>query len=309
MSDQDSISPTQRQAWLLAVRPKTLPAAAAGVVTGTALAWKDGQFHWLPALVALGVALLLQIGSNLANDVFDYERGADRVRQYGPLRVTQAGLLTPGQVKRGMLVVFGLAAVLGAGMFFVAGWPVLVIGAAAILAALVYTGGPFPIGYYGLGDLFVFLFFGAAAVAGTYYVQALGVSPAAWWMSLPVGLLITNILIVNNLRDIENDRAVNKRTMAVLLGVRLTRIEYLVFLVVSYSILPLLAVAGILPWWALLAWVSLPFGQRVTRMVFTASGRPLNAALAMSGQLALAYSLLFAAGMLLSGWLPAGVSG
>ena len=285
--------PTLLQTWLLAIRPKTLPAAASGVVMGCALAWADGAFQLLPALAALAVALLLQIGSNVANDVFDFERGADTSERQGPLRVTQAGLLTPAQVKRGMWIIFGLAALCGAYLAFLRGWVVMAIGLVAIFSAIAYTGGPFPLGYYGLGDIFVFIFFGLASVAGTYFVQAGSVSPAAWWMSVPVGLIITAILVVNNLRDIENDRKAGKHTLAVRLGERGTRIEYLVCMVIAYLILPLAALLGLVPWTALLAWGSLPLAVKSTQAVFTQRGRPLNAALAGTGQTAFLFSLLF----------------
>jgi 1,4-dihydroxy-2-naphthoate octaprenyltransferase len=292
--------PTLFQIWWLAIRPKTLPAAASGVVMGSALAWADGAFQLVPALAALTVALLLQIGSNVANDVFDFERGADTSERQGPLRVTQAGLLTPAQVKRGMWVIFGLAALCGLYLTFLRGWVVVAIGLAAILSAIAYTGGPFPLGYYGLGDIFVFIFFGLAAVAGTYFVQIGSVSAAAWWMSVPVGLIITAILVVNNLRDIENDRKAGKHTLAVRFGERGTRIEYLVCMTIAYLILPLAILFGIIPWMALLAWGSLPLAIRSTRTVFTQRGRSLNAALAGTGQVALAFSVLFWVGLLVS---------
>jgi 1,4-dihydroxy-2-naphthoate octaprenyltransferase len=291
--------PSLFQIWWLAIRPKTLPAAASGVMMGSALAWRAGSFQLLSALAALTVALLLQIGSNVANDVFDFERGADTSERQGPLRVTQAGLLTPAQVKRGMWVIFGLAALCGLYLTFLRGWVVVAIGLAAILSAIAYTGGPFPLGYYGLGDIFVFIFFGLAAVAGTYFVQVGSVSAAAWWMSVPVGLIITAILVVNNLRDIENDRKAGKHTLAVRLGERGTRIEYLLCMTVAYLVLPLAALLGIVPWMALLAWLSLPLAIKSTRTVFTQAGRPLNAALAGTGQTAFVFSLLFWVGMVM----------
>ena len=291
---------TQFQVWMLASRPKTLPAAASGVVTGTALALRDGHFRLGPALAALFVALLLQIGSNLANDVYDYERGADAGERHGPMRVTQAQLLSPKQVKAGMWVVFGLSALLGLYLTFAAGWGVILIGLAAILSAIAYTGGPFPLGYYGLGDLFVFIFFGVAAVAGTYFVQAGSVSAQPLWMSLPIGWLIVDILVVNNLRDIEADRVAGKHTLAVRLGERGARLEYIVLLSASYLLLPLLAFFDILPWTSLLAWLSIPLGWRTWQVVRKQAGRPLNAALAGTGQTTLVYSLLFFVGMLLA---------
>ncbi len=286
------------QIWGLAIRPRTLPAAASGVVMGCALAWREGTFRPGPALAALAVALLLQIGSNLANDVFDFERGADTSDRLGPTRVTQAGLLTPAQVKRGMWLVFGLAALCGLYLAFLRGPLVIVIGLAAILSAIAYTGGPFPLGYYGLGDVFVFIFFGLAAVAGTYFVQAGSVSVAAWWMSVPIGLMVTAILVVNNLRDIESDALAGKRTLAVRLGEGGTRVEYLLCMVIAYLLLPALVVAGIVPAGGLAAWFSLPLAIRSTRMVFGQHGRPLNAALASTGQSVLWFSLLFWAGIL-----------
>jgi 1,4-dihydroxy-2-naphthoate octaprenyltransferase len=282
---------------MLAIRPRTLPAAAAGVIMGSALAWRDGFFRLDAALACLLAALLLQIGSNLANDVFDFERGTDTPARLGPVRVTQAGLLTPSQVKVGMLVVFALAALLGLYLTWLGGWPVILIGLAAILSAIAYTGGPFPLGYYGLGDLFVFIFFGVASVTGTYYVQAGSVSAAAWWMTVPPGLIITAILVVNNLRDLENDRKAGKRTLAVLLGERATKAQYLLCLLIAYLALPLAAWVGVIPWSSLLAWLSLPPALRATRVVFTQRGRPLNAALAGTGQTALLFSILFWIGL------------
>jgi 1,4-dihydroxy-2-naphthoate octaprenyltransferase len=286
--------------WWLAIRPKTLPAAASGVLMGSALACADGSFQLLPALAALTVALLLQIGSNVANDVFDFERGTDTAERQGPLRVTQAGLLTPAQVKHGMWIIFGLAALCGLYLTFLRGWVVVAIGLAAILSAIAYTGGPFPLGYYGLGDVFVFIFFGLAAVAGTYFVQVGSVSAAAWWMSVPIGLIVTAILVVNNLRDIENDCKAGKHTLAVRLGERGTRIEYLACMVIAYLVLPLAVLLGLVPWTVLLAWGSLPLAIRSTRTVLVQQGRPLNAALAGTGQTAFVFSLLFWVGVLFS---------
>ena len=287
-------------AWGLAIRPRTLPAGAAGVVMGSALAWADGRFRPGAFLACLAAALLLQIGSNLANDVFDFERGTDTPERLGPTRVTQSGLLSPAQVKGGMAVAFGVAALLGIYIAWLGGWPIIVIGIAAILAAIAYTGGPFPLGYHGLGEVFVFLFFGVASVAGTYFVQAGAVSAAAWWMTLPPGLVITAILVVNNLRDIDLDRKGRKLTLAVRLGEGVTKGEYLVCMIAAYLVLPLAAMFGVVPWWALLAWLSLPLAFRATRVVLTQKGRPLNAALADTGLVAFLFSLLFWVGLLVS---------
>jgi 1,4-dihydroxy-2-naphthoate octaprenyltransferase len=288
------------QAWGLAIRPRTLPAAAAGVVMGSALAWRDGYFRFDATLVCLLAALLLQIGSNLANDVFDFERGTDTPERLGPTRVTQAGLLTPAQVKFGMGVVFALASLLGLYLVWLGGLPIVIIGVTAIIAAIAYTGGPFPLGYHGLGDIFVFIFFGLASVAGTYYVQAGFVSAAAWWMTIPPGLIITAILVVNNLRDIDNDRKGGKHTLAVRLGERATKIQYLICMAVAYLVLPLAVWLGIVSRFSLLAWFSLPIAYKAAKVVLTQKGRPLNAALAGTGQTALVFSLLFWIGMLFS---------
>lgn len=286
--------------WRLAIRPKTLPAAAAGVITGTILAWNDGRFAWLPALAALGVALLLQVASNLANDVYDDERGADTVERLGPVRVTQSGLLSRRQVKRGMMVVLLLALAIGIYLTFVRGPLVPVIGVAAIVAALAYTGGPYPLGYHGLGEVFVFLFFGLTAVVGTYWVQTGSTTLLTWLMAAAIGGLVTAILVVNNLRDIEQDRGVGKRTIAVRIGVRATQVEYAMLMAIPYAMLTILALTGALPLAALLAWASAPLALRATRRVFRQTGRALNGALAETGQTALAYSLLFALGLLLA---------
>ncbi len=298
MTTNTNLMSSPLQAWMLAIRPKTLPAAAAPVITGSALAWLDGGFALLPALAALAGALLLQIGSNLANDLYDFERGADAGERFGPTRVTQAGLLTPGQVRRGMWTVFGLSALVGVYLVLHAGWVILAIGLAAIISAIAYTGGPFPLGYYGLGDLFVFVFFGLAATAGTYYVQAGAVHAAVWWLSNAMGVLIVAILVVNNVRDLEGDRAAGKHTLAVLLGERGARLEYVVCIVGAYLILVALVMSRLLPRSALLALLSAPQAVRMVRMIYHERGRALNKTLAGTGRLALIFSLLLAAGLI-----------
>ena len=211
---------TRGRAWLLAARPKTLPAAIAPVVVGAAAALGEHSFAPLPALAALAGALLLQIGVNLANDYFDFGRGIDTPDRKGPVRVTQAGLIPPGQVRFGMIATFVAAALVGVYLVVRGGTPILVVGVASILSALAYSGGPWPLASHGVADLFVFVFFGPVAVCGTYFVQAGSVSGTAAAASLAPGLLITAILVVNNLRDIETDAGAGKRTLAVRLGVR-----------------------------------------------------------------------------------------
>jgi len=299
-SDGSLERPGALRRWWLASRPKTLPAAAAGVIVGTVLAWDDGGFAFGPALAALGVALLLQIASNLANDVYDDERGADTADRLGPVRVTQAGLLSRDQVKGGLKVVLALALAIGVYLTFVRGPMVPVIGIAAILAAVAYTGGPYPLGYHGLGEVFVFAFFGLAAVVGTYWLQTGTTSGPAWLMATAIGAVITAIIVVNNLRDIEQDRAVDKRTVAVRIGVRATTIEYAALMALPYVLLTIVVLSGTLPLATLLAWLSLPLALRATRRVFGQTGRSLNVALAETGQTALLYSVLFAVGIVLA---------
>ncbi len=283
----------------MASRPRTLPAAAAPVVVGSALAFQDGLFRFDLALAALLAALLLQIGANLANDVFDYYRGADNADRMGPVRVTQAGLLTPRQVLTGMWLVFGLAALMGLYLVLYAGWPVMLLGISAILAALAYTGGPLPYGYMGLGDLFVFLFFGVAAVVGTYYVQALQVNTLTLWASVPMGLLITAILVVNNLRDIDTDRKAGKMTLAVRLGPKGARLEYLGCLAGAYLVPVILIASQLTDGWVFLTWLSIPYALIQLKVVFQESGRPLNRALGGTGLLVLLYAVLFSLGLVL----------
>lgn len=299
MNEGQSRHPGKVGVWLMAARPKTLPAAAAPVIVGSALAWHEGVFRFGPALAALGGALLLQIGANLANDVFDFHRGADNDARLGPLRVTQAGLLSPQQVKAGMWGIFGLATLLGFYLVGIAGWPVIAIGITAILAALAYTGGPFPLGYYGLGEVFVFIYFGLAAVCGTYYVQAGTVSLAAWSSAVPLGLLIVAILVVNNLRDIEGDRAAGKHTLAVRLGVSGTQMEYVLCILGAYGSVSVMASLGLVPPAAWLIWLSAPVAYRLVRSIYQETGRSLNRALAGTGQLTLVFGILFALGIVI----------
>ncbi len=265
---------------------------------GMALASGAG-FHLGPALACLAAALLLQIGANFANDVFDFQKGVDTHARLGPARVTQSGLLTPRQVKLGMWVVFGLAALLGLYLAWEAGWPVLLIGFLSILAAIAYTGGPYPLGYHGLGEVFVFIFFGLAAVCGTYFVLTGAFSAFSLWAAIPMGLLTVAILIVNNLRDIETDRITGKRSLAVIMGAEWTRREYIAVVGLAYLIPLVMWISGNASIWIMLTLLSFPRFAGLIRVLYHETGRPLNKALAGTGQLELFYGLLFFAGMVI----------
>lgn len=286
--------------WLLAIRPKTLPAAVAPVAVGTACAYAAGGFRWLPALAALAGALLLQIASNLANDVFDFEKGTDTAERVGPTRVVQSGLLSARAVRAGLAVAIGLAMAIGVYLVWAAGWIVVVIGLASIAAAIAYTGGPYPLGYHGLGDVAVLVFFGFVAVCGTAYVQALEVPALAWWAALPMGALATAILVVNNVRDIETDARAGKRTLAVRLGRDGALVEYRLLLAAAYVVPLALVLLGRLDAWGLLPLATLPVALRLTRRVARERGPALNDALAATARLLFLYGILFAAGIALA---------
>ena len=313
----DPAAVTRARAWLMAARPHTLPAAAAPVVVGTGLALRDGVFAPLPAVAALVGAALIQVGTNLANDYFDAVKGADTPDREGFVRVTAGGLIAPGRVRRATTATFGLAVLVGTYLVAVGGVPILVVGLASVAAGVLYTGGPWPFGYHGLGDLFVFVFFGLVAVTGTYYVQAVATLQAAAaapafpaWLppgtvtleavvaSLPMAGLITAILVVNNVRDLETDRAAGKRTLAVVVGYRGARAEFVA----------LVALAYVVPGWfwlargfgpaVLLPLATVPYAVLVTRTVLTRiDGAALNPALERVGRLVAAYAVLFGVGL------------
>ncbi|MCC6315289.1 MAG: 1,4-dihydroxy-2-naphthoate polyprenyltransferase [Thermomicrobiales bacterium] len=281
-------------AWRLAIRPKTLPAAVAPILVGTAVAWREGGFHVVAALVALAVALLLQIASNLANDVLDFKKGADTHARVGPTRVTQSGLIAPSRVVAATIVVLALATLAGLYLVWRGGWPMLLLGALALISAVAYTGGPAPLGYLGLGEAFVFLFFGLVGVAGSAYVQTLTLTPLALWASLPIGCLVTNILVVNNLRDIATDRVAGKKTLAVRLGAAGARGEYLALLLAAYlTPLGLWFGAEIGRWWWL-PWLTAPIAVGVARGAWATEGRALNPLLGATARLALLFAIPFA---------------
>jgi 1,4-dihydroxy-2-naphthoate octaprenyltransferase len=283
----------------MAARPRTLPAAVAPVLVGTALAIRDDELRVLAFVAALLGAILIQVGTNLSNDYSDARRGADTEDRLGPVRVTAGGLVPPRQVLIATYVTFALAVLVGLYLVAVAGPELLLVGAASILAGVLYTGGPRPYGYEGLGEVFVFTFFGVVAVTGSYYVHAEALPWEAFVLAVPVGLLAAAILVVNNVRDLETDRRAGKRTLAVRLGRERTRALYSAMLAVAYVVL--VALAGELSPWVLLPVLSVPLALRLVRTVRThADGPTLNQALAQTGMLQLVFCLLLSAGILLS---------
>jgi 1,4-dihydroxy-2-naphthoate polyprenyltransferase len=293
------VEPASLRAWVIAARPPTLSAAVVPVAVGTACAAAAGGLNPAAALAALGGALLLQIAANFANDVFDYEKGADTAERLGPVRAVQAGLLTPASVRRGLLLVLVLALLVGVYLTVLAGPVVVAIGLTSMAAAVAYTGGPYPLGYHGLGDVFVMLFFGFVAVMGTAFVQVGHVTPLSIWAAVPVGALATAILVVNNLRDVATDRKAGKRTLAVRLGERGAVLEYALLVAVAYLVPVTLVLTGRTGMGALAPLVTLPLAIRLVRAVARERGRALNPLLAGTAKLLFLHGLLFALGLVL----------
>jgi 1,4-dihydroxy-2-naphthoate polyprenyltransferase len=288
--------------WLMAARLRTLPAAVAPVLVGTSLALGAGHFRVLAFVAALLGAVFIQVGTNLSNDYSDARRGADTEDRLGPVRVTAGGLVPPGRVLFATYATFGLAVLCGAYLVAVAGWELIAVGAVSILAGVLYTGGPRPYGYEGLGELFVFLFFGIVAVSGSYFVQVQELPWEAYACALPVGLLASAILVVNNVRDLETDRRAGKRTLAVRLGRTRTRTLYTAMVAAAFLLAPLPWLLGSMTAWLLLPWCAIPLAIPLARIVRTrVDGPTLNGALAKTGALQLVFCLLFSAGILLSG--------
>jgi 1,4-dihydroxy-2-naphthoate polyprenyltransferase len=293
--------PSGARIWLMAARVRTLPAAIAPVLVGTALAGFEHVFHPLRFLAALIGAIFIQVGTNLSNDYSDARRGADTEERLGPVRVTAGGLVPPQQVLIATYVSFGVAVLAGVYLIAVAGWQLLLVGAASIAAGVLYTGGPRPYGYEGLGELFVFLFFGIVAVAGSYFVQTTHLEWEAFALAVPVGLIASAILVVNNVRDIDTDRRAGKRTLAVRLGRERTRVLYAGMIYGAYLLAPVTWLFGALKPWLLLSWLTLPLAAQLVRTVRNRTDGPsLNRTLAQTGMLQLTFCVLLSAGLLLS---------
>jgi 1,4-dihydroxy-2-naphthoate polyprenyltransferase len=293
--------PSGVRIWLMAARVRTLPASIAPVLVGTALAGYSGTFHPLRLVAALIGAIFIQVGTNLSNDYSDARRGADTEDRLGPVRVTAGGLVPPRQVLVATYISFGVAVAAGAYLVVVAGWQLLVVGAASILAGVLYTGGPRPYGYEGLGEVFVFLFFGIVAVVGSYFAQVKHLEWEAFALAVPVGLVASGILVVNNFRDLDTDRRAGKRTLAVRLGRTRTRAMFAVIVYLAYVLTPVTWVFGPLSAWLFLPWLTLPIATSIVRTVRNRTdGASLNEALARTGMLQLSFCMLLSAGLLLS---------
>lgn len=285
--------------WLMAIRPKTLPAAVVPVVVGTSCAYALGQVRVLPSFAALAGALLLQIGSNLANDVYDHEKGADTLDRMGPTRVVAAGLVSPQSMRVAMALVFALATAVGVYLTVVAGPAIVVIGLLSIASAVLYTGGPYPLGYNGLGDVFVLAFFGFVAVCGTAFVNLGRVPVEAVLLSLPVGAIATAILVVNNVRDVSTDERAGKRTLVVRLGRTGGVVEYAALLATAYLTVVALLLGGFFGSWVLLPLATFPLAWRLFVAVKNQEGTLLNATLAGTARLLLLFGVLLGVGVAL----------
>lgn len=287
--------------WLMAIRPKTLPAAIAPVLIGTAMAFGDGVQDFVSATVCLIGALAIQIGTNLANDYYDFKKGADTGGRLGPTRVTQAGLIKPQNVKKAFIISFFIAVLASLYLIGRGGWPIAVIAIVSILSGILYTAGPWPLGYLGLGEIFVFIFFGPVAVGGTYYVQSFEINPAIIVAGFAPGLLSMAVLVVNNLRDIETDRAAGKRTLAVRFGKSFVMTEYL-FSVIAAALIP--GIVYLMTddyFFSMAAILTIFFAIPAIKTVLVKSddAPALNRALSSTGILLLIYSVLFSLGWIL----------
>jgi 1,4-dihydroxy-2-naphthoate polyprenyltransferase len=286
--------------WLRAARPQTLAASLVPILAGASLAWHHSMFRWDTTLVALICAVLIQIGTNFANDFYDFVKGADTPDRIGFERATAAGLVTPVAMYRATMFTMGLAFLFGLYLVWIAGWIILVIGLLSLLFGILYTGGPYPLGYNGLGDIFVFIFFGIIAVMGTYYVNALEWSIESFWVSIPVGALCVNILVVNNLRDVEQDRITGKRTLGVLLGETALKVEYLSLILVSFIIPFFLYLFYGFSLWILLPFLSLPAAIQLNRRIWLHEDKKeLNRTLERTAQFMILFGVLFSTGIII----------
>ncbi len=285
------------QAWVLASRPKTLLAAFVPVIVGTAIAVYDNSFNLLAAVDALICSVLIQVGTNFSNDLFDYLAGTDSKERVGPKRALTEGWISVKEMKTGIVLTFGITFLLGLYLVSLAGWPILLVGVLSILAGLAYTAGPFPLAYNGLGDIFVFIFFGIVGTVGTYYVQALNFSYLALISSIPVGALITNILIVNNYRDIDEDKKAGKKTLAVIFGARFSQLQFLFLTFISYATPFIIYFYFKKSYFVFLPWLTIPLAAKTVGMIYKSKGSELNNTLELTAKLSAIFGLLLAIGI------------
>jgi len=285
--------------WIKAARPQTLPAAFVPVCVGATLAFHDRQFDLLPSLIALLCAFLIQIGTNFANDYFDFKNGADTDDRIGFERATAKGYISATGMRNATIITMGLAFLFGLYLVWHAGWIIFWLGILSLICGVLYTGGPFPLGYNGLGDLFVFIFFGIVAVMGTYYVNALTWSAASFWASIAVGALSTNILVVNNLRDIEQDGPAGKNTLGVLFGENILRWEYMVMLLLALAIPPHFYFRLQYSWAIFVPYLSLPIAGYLLQKIWREENKAkLNDALKQTAIFMTIFGILFSVGIL-----------
>jgi 1,4-dihydroxy-2-naphthoate octaprenyltransferase len=287
------------KSWILASRPKTLPAAVVPVMVGSALAIYQGIFFPVYSIIALLCSILIQIGTNFTNDLYDHLKGSDTKERKGPQRVLATGLISVKEMEWGIFLVFLLAFLLGLYLVYSVGLMILWIGIFSIVAGLAYTAGPFPLAYNGLGDLFVFIFFGIVGTVGTYYLHSHQFTSLAFLISLPVGALITNILIVNNYRDIEEDKTAGKNTLAVLLGKEFSRFEYVFFILISFFVPFLLHFKYDFNFWIFLPYITLPIAIALVKMIYALTGTQLNKTLELTAKFSAIYGLLLSVGIIL----------
>ncbi len=287
------------KAWILAARPRTLLASVVPVIIGTAAAHNDGYINLPATIVALVCSVFIQTGTNYINDLYDFLAGSDSKGRIGPRRALAEGWLTPKEMRNGIVILYTVTFLLGLYLVYVGGWIILLIGVLSLIAGYSYTGGPWPLAYHGLGDLFVFIFFGFVGTIGTYYLITGMVTPLIYWAAVPVGALITNILVVNNYRDREEDKRNNKKTLAVLLGNTFSRYEFIIFIILSYFSLAVIYFFHEESYYIFLPLVTIPLAGKLIYMLYVFSGRELNKTLELSAKFSAIFGLLLAAGLVL----------
>ncbi len=291
--------PNKFQSWILASRPKTLLAAVVPVIVGSSLAVSEGIFIFIYSFIALLCSVLIQVGTNFTNDLYDFHKGADNEKRKGPVRVLASGLITVNEMRLGIITVFGIAFLLGLYLVSHAGIIILIVGIVSIIAGIAYTAGPYPLAYNGLGDVFVFLFFGIVGTIFTYYLHSKTITLVSILASIPVGALITNILVVNNFRDIEEDRAANKKTLAVILGKDFTKFQFIFLLILSFVVPAVLYLFFNFHIIIFLPYLSLPLAIRLIKMLNTFDGMQLNKTLELTAKFSALFGILFALGLTL----------